>query len=53
MAAYPMAVGIRKDDAALKTWVDAWFEANLKNGKLNAIYKNYFHQDLPEKIPAE
>ncbi len=53
MAAYPMAVGIRKDDAALKAWVDAWVEANLKNGKLNAIYKKYFHQDLPEKIPAE
>ena len=49
MAAYPMAVGIRKDDAALKAWVDAWVEANLKNGKLNAIYKKYFHQDLPEK----
>jgi polar amino acid transport system substrate-binding protein len=53
MAAYPMAVGIRKDDAALKSWVDAWVEANLKNGKLNSIYKKYFHQDLPEKIPAE
>ncbi|HMO30870.1 transporter substrate-binding domain-containing protein [Enterovirga sp.] len=53
MAAYPMAVGLRKNDAALKAWTDAWVEANLKNGKLNTIYKKYFHQDLPETIPEE
>lgn len=53
MAAYPMAIGLRKNDAALKAWADAWVDANLKNGKLNAIYKKYFHQDLPEKIAEE
>lgn len=51
MAAYPMAVGLRKGDEKLKAWVDEWVVENLKNGKLNAIYEKYFHQPLPAVIP--
>lgn len=53
MAAYPMAVGLRKSDAELKAYVDAWVKTNLANGKLNDIYKKYFGQSLPEHIAAE
>ncbi|MFG1351565.1 transporter substrate-binding domain-containing protein [Xanthobacter autotrophicus] len=53
MAAYPMAVGLRKTDPELKAYVDAWVKANLANGELNTIYKKYFGQSLPEHIPAE
>ncbi|MCX5579295.1 transporter substrate-binding domain-containing protein [Kaistia terrae] len=51
LAAYPMAIGLRKNDAELKTWVDEWVVANLANGKLNQIYVKYFNQNLPETIP--
>jgi len=51
LAAYPMAIGLRKNDAELKTWVDEWVVTNLKNGKLNEIYVKYFNQNLPETIP--
>lgn len=53
MAAYPMAVGLRKSDPELKAFVNEWVAANLKNGKLNDIYKKYFGQSLPENLPAE
>ncbi len=53
MAAYPMAVGLRKGDDELKTWVNEWVAKNLENGKLNAIYEKYFHQQLPKTIPEE
>jgi len=53
MAAYPMAIGLRKNEPELKTYVDAWVKANLDNGKLNEIYKKYFGQSLPEHIAAE
>ncbi|MBB3979592.1 polar amino acid transport system substrate-binding protein [Rhizobium azooxidifex] len=53
MAAYPMAVGLRKGDDELKAWVDEWVAKNLENGKLNTIYEKYFHQSLPKTIPEE
>ena len=30
--------------------VNEWVEANIKNGKLNAIYKKYYGTDLPEDM---
>ncbi|WP_018182916.1 transporter substrate-binding domain-containing protein [Kaistia granuli] len=51
LAAYPMAIGLRKNDPELKTWVDEWVVTNLKNGKLNDIYVKYFNQQLPDNIP--
>lgn len=50
MAAYPMAVGLRKNEDALETWVNDWVGKNLKNGKLNAIYEKYFGQPLPAEM---
>lgn len=50
MNTYPMAVGLRKKDPELKAWVDGWVEANLKNGKLNEIYRKYFGQSLPAEM---
>ncbi len=47
MAAYPMGIGLRKNDDALRNWLDEWVITNLKNGKLNDIYKKYFGQSLP------
>lgn len=50
MKAYPYGVGLRKDDKALKAWVDGWIKTNLKNGKLNEIYKRYFGMALPDEM---
>ncbi|MDR3376840.1 MAG: transporter substrate-binding domain-containing protein, partial [Ancalomicrobiaceae bacterium] len=37
----PYAIGIRKGDDALRAAVNEWVHTNLKNGKLNEIYKRY------------
>lgn len=48
-----MGVGIRKEDAELKAWVDAWVKQNIANGKLQAIYKKFQGTDLPKDVIAE
>lgn len=45
-----LAVGIRKGEPQLKERIDAWVRTNLKNGKLNAIYKKFHGADLPEEV---
>lgn len=45
-----LAVGIRKNEPKLKEKIDAWVRTNLKNGKLNAIYKKFHGVDLPEEV---
>ncbi|MGO4330175.1 transporter substrate-binding domain-containing protein [Cupriavidus sp. 2TAF22] len=50
MKAYPYAIGVRKGDTALKGWLDTWVKTNLKNGKINTIYKQYFGIALPEEM---
>jgi polar amino acid transport system substrate-binding protein len=52
MANYPMAMGLRKGDDAFKQTLDGFVDTNLKNGKLNTIYKKYFGQDLPAELTA-
>ena len=47
------AVGLRKDDAAFRSTVDAWIVADLANGKLRDVYKKYFGTDLPKDMPKE
>jgi len=42
-----LAVGIRKDDPKLLAWANDWVKANLKNGKLAAIYKQHHGIDIP------
>ena len=36
-----LAIGVRKDEPKLLAWINDWVKANLKNGKLNDIYKSY------------
>ncbi|UTD26879.1 transporter substrate-binding domain-containing protein [Bradyrhizobium sp. WD16] len=47
MRTFPYAIGIRKGDDKLKAALNDWVHENLKNGKLNAIYKKYHGADLP------
>lgn len=47
LANYPLAIGIRKNEPALKAWLDNWVKANMKNGALNKIFVTYFGQELP------
>lgn len=47
---FAVGIGLRKNDAALKTWLDQWVKANMANGKLNAIYKKFHGTDLPADI---
>ena len=50
MKSFAYGVGLRKNDAALKAWVNTWVAANLKNGKFNEIYKRHFGISLPEEM---
>jgi polar amino acid transport system substrate-binding protein len=52
MSNFLAAVGVRKDEPQLLAWVNNWVKTNLKNGRLNTIFKKYFDQDLPEEILA-
>ncbi|TCT09774.1 transporter substrate-binding domain-containing protein [Paralcaligenes ureilyticus] len=47
-----LGVGLAKGNTELKAWVDNWVRANLKNGKLNAIYQKYHGAPLPESVTS-
>ena len=47
---FKLAIGVKKDEARLLQTVSDWVKTNLKNGKLNAIYKKYHGTDLPDVI---
>jgi polar amino acid transport system substrate-binding protein len=47
---FDLGIAIQKNQPALKDWVDQWVRENLKNGKLNAIYKKYHGRDPPARI---
>lgn len=47
MKTYPMAVGVRKGEPDLVSWLDGWVQKNIENGKLNAIFVKRFGQPLP------
>ena len=47
MQTFYLAVGMRKDELALKEWVNGWVKTNLQNGKLGAIYKKHHEVDIP------
>ena len=47
---FKLAVGVKKDETRLLEEVNKWIAANIKNGKLNAIYKKYLGSDLPDVI---
>lgn len=45
---FDLAMGLRQNEPALLDKVNTWIEANIANGKLNAIYKKFHGVDLPE-----
>src|SRR5882757_10004054 len=47
---FKLAVGVKKDETRLLEEVNKWISANLKNGKLDAIYKEYHGNGLPDVI---
>ncbi|MDL9999744.1 transporter substrate-binding domain-containing protein [Variovorax sp. J22P240] len=42
-----LAVGVKKGEERMVAKLNEWVTANLKNGKLNAIYKKFHGSDLP------
>jgi polar amino acid transport system substrate-binding protein len=50
MGSFDLAIGVRKNDPELLEWVNNWVRTNLKNGKLNDIYKKYYGVNLTEDI---
>ena len=47
---FDLAIGVKKGEPALLAKLDEWIAANLKNGKLNAIFKKYHGTDLPSNM---
>ena len=47
---FNLAVGVKKDEKRLLDEVNKWIATNLKNGKLDAIYKKYHGNGLPDVI---
>lgn len=47
---FDLAIGVKKGEPKLLEKLDAWVQENLKNGKLNAIYKKFHGTELPENM---
>jgi polar amino acid transport system substrate-binding protein len=47
---HKLAVGVKQGETRLLQTVSDWVTTNLKNGKLNEIYKKYHGNDLPDVI---
>ncbi len=47
---FDLGIGMRKNEPELKEWVNNWVRTNMKNGKLNAIFKKYHNADIPESV---
>jgi polar amino acid transport system substrate-binding protein len=45
-----LGIGLHKQNADLKTWVDNWVRENLRNGNLNSIYETHHGSPLPESV---
>jgi polar amino acid transport system substrate-binding protein len=43
-------IGMRKNEPRLKARIDEWVRENLRNGKLNAIYRKYHNADLSPDV---
>ncbi len=41
MKSMPYAIGLRKEDAALREAVNKWIATNMKNGRLGVIYEKW------------
>jgi polar amino acid transport system substrate-binding protein len=47
---FKLAIGVKQGETRLLQTVSEWVKTNLKNGKLNDIYKKYHGNDLPDVI---
>jgi polar amino acid transport system substrate-binding protein len=47
---FKLAIGVKKDEKRLLEEVNKWIDTNLKNGRLDAIYKKYHGNGLPDVI---
>ena len=45
--AFDLAIGLRKGEPRLTEKLNEWISTNLKNGKLNDIYKKFHGSELP------
>lgn len=45
-----LGITMNKGEPKLKEWINDWVSTNLKNGRLNAIYKKYHGRDLPANV---
>jgi polar amino acid transport system substrate-binding protein len=47
---FDLAMGVRKGEARFVAALNDWIATNLKNGKLNAIYRKYHGTELPPEM---
>jgi polar amino acid transport system substrate-binding protein len=47
---FDLAIGLRKGEPRLMEKLNDWITTNLKNGKLNAIYKKFHGSELPPEM---
>jgi polar amino acid transport system substrate-binding protein len=47
---FDLAIGVRKGEQALVEKLNEWIATNLKNGKLNEIYKKFHGSELPQEM---
>jgi len=47
LATFDLAIGLKKGEQRLMDKLNAWITENVKNGKLNVIYKKFHGVDLP------
>lgn len=47
---FDLAIGVKKGESRLLAKLNEWIDTNIKNGKLNAIYKKYHHSELPPQM---
>jgi polar amino acid transport system substrate-binding protein len=50
---HKLSIGVKQGETRLLQTVSDWVKTNLKNGKLNEIYKKYHGNDLPDVIVKE
>ncbi len=47
---FPLAMGVKKGEAALLAKLNEWISTNAKAGKLNSVYKKYHEIDVPAEF---
>lgn len=47
LTTFDLAIGLKKGEPKLMDKLNAWIAENIKNGKLNAIYKKFHGVELP------